>query len=77
MLHEPAGGAGLLFGAVGVTSIAGLLWLLPPFHMYRQLKGAYALGRGGALWRATLLTIFALIVMGLFSAVMVGVGTFD
>jgi hypothetical protein len=68
--------AGLLFGAVGMTTIAGLLWLLPPFHMYRQLKGAYSLGRGGALWRTTLLTIFAMIVMGLFSAAMVGVGTF-
>lgn len=69
--------AGLLFGAVGVTSLTGLLWLLPPFHMYRQLRGTYALGSAGALWRTTLLTIFALIVMGLFSAVMVGVGTFD
>ena len=48
--------AGLLFGALGMTSIAGLLWLLPPFHMYRQLKGAYALGRRGALWRTVLLT---------------------
>ena len=69
--------AGLLFGAFHMTSIAGLLWLLPPFHMYRQLKGAYALGRASALWRAVLLTVFAMVVMALFSAVMVGVGTFD
>ena len=69
--------AGLIFGAAGLSSMAGLLWLLPPFHMYRQLKGAYALGRGGALWRTMLLTTFALIVVGLFSAVLVGVGTFD
>ena len=68
---------GLFFGAVGMTTMAGLLWLLPPFHMYRQLKGAYALGRAGALWRATFLTMFAIIVLALFSAVMVGVGTFD
>jgi hypothetical protein len=45
--------------------------------MYRQLRGAYDLGRWGALWRTSLLTIFALIVTGLFSAVMVGVGTYD
>ena len=57
--------------------MAGLLWLIPPFHMYRQLKGAYSLGRAGALWRTALLTIFATIVMALFSAVLVGVGTFD
>ena len=69
--------AGLIFGASGMASMAGLLWLLPPFHMYRQLKGAYALRRGGALWRTVLLTTFALIVVGLFSAVLVGVGTFD
>jgi hypothetical protein len=69
--------AGVLFGAVGLASIAGLLWLLPPFHMYRQLKGAYGLSTGGALWRASLLTIFALIVIGLFAALLVGVGLFD
>ena len=69
--------AGLFFGAIGWTGLAGLLWLLPPFHMYRQLKGAYALGRVGALWRTVLLTVFAMIVVGLFSAVLVGVGTFD
>ena len=69
--------AGLLFGALRLTGLAGLLWLIPPFHMYRQLKGAYSLGRGGALWRTILLTIFATIVMGLFSAVLVGVGTYD
>ena len=69
--------AGLLFGAMGMTTMAGLLWLLPPFHMYRQLKGAYSLSRGGALWRTVLLTMFAMVVVGLFSAVLVGVGTFD
>lgn len=69
--------SGLAFGAASMTSIAGLLWLLPPFHMYRQLKGTYALGRASALWRTLLLTMFAMIVVGLFSAVMVGVGTFD
>jgi hypothetical protein len=69
--------AGLLFGAVGMTTAAGLLWLLPPFHMYRQLKGAYALGRASALWRTALLLLFATIVMALFSAVLVGMGTYD
>ncbi len=69
--------AGLLFGAAGMTSLAGLLWLLPPFHMYRQLKGAYGLGRAGALWRTVLLLLFSAIVLGLFSAVLVGVGTYD
>ena len=69
--------AGLIFGAAGMTGMAGLLWLIPPFHMYRQLKGAYSLGRAGALWRTVMLTVFAMVVVGLFSAVLVGVGTFD
>ena len=60
-----------------IGSIAGMLWLIPPFHMYRQLKGAYALSTGGALWRASLLTIFALIVVSLFAALLVGVGMFE
>jgi hypothetical protein len=69
--------AGVIFQAGHLTAIAGLLWLIPPFHMYRQLKGAYSLGRWGAFWRASLLTIFALIVVSLFAAVLVGMGTFE
>ena len=69
--------AGILFQSVGLTSIAGLLWLLPPFHMYRQLKGAYGLSRRGAIWRTILLTMFALIVVSLFAALLVGMGTLE
>ena len=69
--------AGTIFQAVHMTAIAGLLWLVPPFHMYRQLRGAYALGWWGALWRASLLTMFALIVISLFAALLVGMGTFE
>ena len=69
--------AGVLFQAAGLVALAGLLWLIPPFHMYRQLKGAYGLTTGGALWRASLLTIFALIVVSLFAALLVGVGMFE
>lgn len=40
-------------GALGLWS--GLIWaillLFPPWHMYRQLKGAYQLGWWGAWWR--------------------------
>jgi len=35
------------------------LVLLPPIHMYLQLKGAYALSRIGALWRTAALLVFA------------------
>jgi hypothetical protein len=69
--------AGLAFGAAGTSGLAGLLWLIPPFHMYRQLKGAYGLSRASTLWRTAMLTIFAMIVVGLFSAVLVSLGMFD
>ena len=69
--------AGILFQSFGLTAIAGLLWLIPPFHMYRQLKGAYGLSRRAAIWRAILLTMFALIVVSLFAALLVGMGTFE
>jgi hypothetical protein len=68
---------GMPLQAVGLTSIASLLWLVPPVHMYRQLKGAYGLTTKGALWRATLLTMFAFIVITMFAAVLVGLGTFE
>lgn len=55
-------------------SIASLLFFVPPFHMYRQLKGTYQLGRWGALWRTSLLVGFAFAAIGLFTALIVGVG---
>jgi len=68
---------GVVFQSLSLTALAGLLWLIPPFHMFRQLKGAYGLTRWGAIWRATLLTMFALIVVSLFAALLVGMGTFE
>ena len=69
--------AGVAFQAIGASSIAGLLWLIPPFYMYRQLRGTYGLSGWGAGWRAALLTMFAMIVISLFAALLVGVGMFE
>ena len=55
-------------------TIASLLFFVPPFHMYRQLKGSYRLGRWGTLWRTTLLVGFAFAAIGMFTALIVGVG---
>ena len=65
--------AGSTIGLVW-PSIASLLFFVPPFHMYRQLKGTYQLGRWGALWRTTLLVGFAFAAIGMFAALIVGVG---
>ena len=59
------------------ASLASLAFFIPPFHMYRQLKGTYALSRGGALWRTAALTIFAFMAISLFVSLLVGLGLFD
>ena len=65
--------AGSTLGLVWPT-IASLLFFVPPFHMYRQLKGTYRLGRWGALWRTSALVGFAFAAIGMFTALIVGVG---
>lgn len=51
--------AAMVLGFAGLGVVAGLLFLVPPFHMYRQLKEAYGLRRGGAVVRSVLLVGFA------------------
>lgn len=58
--------ASLLFYA-GWGAIGALLLLYAPVHMYRQLRGAYALGRFGAAWRMLALSIFAWVAIALFA----------
>jgi hypothetical protein len=65
---------GGLLVAVGWTALAGFLFFVPPFHMYRQLKQAYGLGRFGALFRATLLVTFAFVAAALFFVVIAAIG---
>jgi hypothetical protein len=69
--------AGGLLVAGGLSSLASLLFFVPPFHMYRQLKGAYDLTRWGAVWRVVLLLFFALLAISLFIALTVAIGLFD
>jgi hypothetical protein len=54
--------------------LASLAWLVPPIHMYRQLKGTYEVSRWGGIWRAAALTLFAFIAIGLFSSLLVAIG---
>jgi len=61
----------------GASGFAGLLWLVPPVHMYRQLKGAYQLRWFGALWRTVALAFITAITSSLFLSILVGLGIFD
>jgi hypothetical protein len=51
-----------------------LLLLVPPLHMYRQLRGAYSLSRWSAAWRAFLLVNFASVAMSLFFLLLLTLG---
>lgn len=66
--------AGLLV-AVGFSGLAGLLFFVPPFHMYRQLKGAYQLGRVSALLRTFALVTFSFAAAAMFAAATVAIGS--
>jgi hypothetical protein len=56
-----------LLKLLGLTGPAALIpFLVPPWHMYRQLRGAYSLSRPSALWRAAMLVLFAIVAGVLF-----------
>ncbi len=65
-----------ILAAVGWSVLAGLMMVVPPLHIYRQIKAAYGLTRLGALWRTALLTIFALLTVTLFIALLFMLGLF-
>jgi len=48
--------------------------IVPPLHMYRQLRGAYGLSRFSAAWRALALLVFAAVALMLFLMILLAVG---
>lgn len=66
-----------LFVTIGLTTLASLLFFVPPFHMYRHLKQSYLLGRSSAIVRTMALVTFAFIAIGLFAAAAVAIGSMD
>jgi hypothetical protein len=63
-----------LLGAIHWEGLeACLVLIVPPVHMYAQLKATYRLGRFGALWRTAALMLVAGIVFSLFLAVIIGI----
>ena len=57
--------------------IGGVLLLAIPVHMFAQVKGAYRLGVGGALWRTVVLLLASGTTLGLFATLIVVVGLAD
>jgi len=68
---------GTILAYAGLSAVAGLLFLVPPFHMYRQLRGAYALGRAGAAWRTIALLVIPNATLSFFVMGMVALGMLD
>lgn len=67
--------AATLVSRTGLDSVAQLgMLVVPPLHMYRQLKGAYLLGRGAALWRTAALMVIVTITGLLFLALLLYLG---
>lgn len=63
-------------GGPAIGSI-GLLTLVPPVHMFFQLKGGYRLSTWGALWRAFVLSQATIVILALFATLIVIVGLAD
>ncbi|MBU6265963.1 MAG: DUF3667 domain-containing protein [Sphingomonadales bacterium] len=53
----------VLATASGAGWLIGILVFYVPFHMHRQLRGTYALGRWGAAWRTGWLLMSALLAL--------------
>jgi hypothetical protein len=54
-----------------------LVFVAPVTHMFFQLKGTYALTTFGAAWRTVWLATAAVCTLGIYAALMIGLGVFD
>lgn len=68
---------GTILASAGLPQLGGFLMFVPPIHIYRQLRGAYSLGRFGAAWRTVVLLFGAVLVLSFFVLAMVGLGVLD
>jgi len=59
---------------LGATLIGLAFVLVPPAHMYRQLRGAYSLSWWSALWRTAVLIGLAFVAIILFFLLLLAVG---
>jgi len=61
-----------LAGALGLPGgwITVIMLLVPPIHIYKQLRGTYQLRRYSAAWRMVALTCFAFMVLAAFTTLL-------
>ena len=68
---------GSLLVYAGASGLASLLLVIPPIHMFLQLRGAYGLSKWGALWRTFLLFIAATFVLSIFALMIIALGAMN
>lgn len=74
----------LLFIAASLVGVAGAptefivfpLLIIPPLHMYKQLRHTYELTRFSALWRLFVMSIFIWVIVALFAQALLLLGAF-
>ena len=66
-----------LWSLTGLGGVAAVMFIVPPLHMYRQLRGAYDLSRASAAWRTLVLCLFAGTALLLFGLMMLALGISD
>ena len=76
-VHDASGDGSAGLSAIGVSALASVILFIPPIHMYRQLRGAYGVTVWGAVWRTSLLLLFAMLVLIGFIFLMVALGVLD
>jgi hypothetical protein len=62
-----------LLGVPDVFAVLAIIFI-PPIHIYRQLRGAYALSRWSASWRTFVLINFAFVAAALFFTGLLALG---
>lgn len=67
-----------LMGQAGASEAAIVLPLLviPPLHLYKQLRGTYGLRRRSTIWRLAILLVFIFVVVVLFLQLLFFLGAF-
>ena len=67
-----------VINAVGVSELVSVLMILlvPPLHVYKQLRGAYQLSRFSAFWRLIVLSAFIWLILALFVQILFFLGAF-
>jgi hypothetical protein len=66
----------VLLGTLGLAGglVALAVMIVPPVHIYRQLRGAYGLGRASALWRTIALIFISMTTSTLFLLLLLALG---